>query len=138
MSCLFCSIVDGKLPSYKIYEDENFLVILDRFPATSGEVLILLKRHEEGISGLNFDESSALMPLTQKICERIQKALNPSGINILQNNGKSAGQEIMHYHLHIIPRYDDGTNVKKDGFILHKKPTDPPLEELEKMAELLK
>jgi histidine triad (HIT) family protein len=133
MSCIFCSIIDGKLPSYKIHEDEHFLVILDRFPATAGEVLILSKRHEESISGLNFEESSALMPLTQMICEKMKNALNPAGINILQNNGKAAGQEIMHYHLHVIPRYD-----KQDGYTLHKKSSDPPLEELERMAELLK
>jgi len=133
MSCIFCSIINGELPSYKIHEDENFLVILDRFPATVGEVLILLKRHEEGLEGLNFQESSALMPLAQKMCEKIKKSLNPAGINILQNNGKLAGQEIMHYHLHIIPRYDH-----LDGFTLHKTPSDPPLEELEKIAKLLK
>ena len=132
MSCIFCAIVNGDLPSYKIYEDEHFLVILDRFPATPGEILILSKRHEEGIEGLNFEESSALMPLTQKICERIKKVLNPAGINILQNNGKVAGQEIMHYHLHIIPRYSGN-----DGFTLYKKPSDTPLEELEKMAAVL-
>jgi len=133
MSCIFCSIVEGTLPSYKIYEDNCFLVILDRFPATPGEVLILLKRHEEGIEELDYEESTTLMPLIQRICKKMKKALNPAGINILQNNGKAAGQEIMHYHLHIIPRYDN-----QDGFTLHKTPSDPPLEELEKIADLLK
>jgi histidine triad (HIT) family protein len=130
--CLFCKIIAGEIPCFKVYEDENFLAILDRFPATEGTVLILTKRHVTDIYGLNEEEAEGLMPLAQRLAQKIQKELTIRGLNILQNNGTSAGQEIFHYHMHIIPRYKD------DPIKFKKPPTDPPLEELEKTAERLR
>ena len=129
--CLFCKIINGEIPCFKIYEDENFLAILDRFPAAMGTVLILTKNHAPSIFDLSEKEAAALMPLAKKIAEKIQSALNPDGINILQNNGAPAGQEIFHYHMHIIPRH------KNDSIKLIKPPTDPPLSELEEIGKKL-
>jgi len=131
-NCIFCKIIAGELPCYKVYEDENFLAILDRFPASPGIVLILTKRHAQDVFELNEEESTGLMPLAKRIAEKIKSTINPAGINILQNNGEFAGQEISHYHMHIIPRY------RGDGIIFKKPPTDPPLLELEKIAEQLR
>jgi len=129
--CLFCKIIAGEIPSFKVYEDENFLAIMDRFPGTAGIVLILTKRHAENIFELNEEESCGLMPLAQKIAKKIKTALNPVGLNILQNNGSDAGQEIFHYHMHVIPRY------KNDDIRFRKPPTDPPLDELAEIARRL-
>ncbi|MCL2577959.1 MAG: HIT family protein [Defluviitaleaceae bacterium] len=129
--CLFCKIIAGEIPSFKVYEDENFLAILDRFPGTIGTVLVLTKRHAQDIFGLNEAESCGLMPLAQQIAEKIKSTLNPAGLNILQNNGSDAGQEIFHYHMHIIPRY------KNDEIRFRKPPTDPPIEDLAEMARRL-
>lgn len=132
MSCIFCKIIAGEIPSYVVYEDKNFLAILDRYPATPGTVLILTKGHKSDIFSLNEEETVGLIPLAQRIAVKIQNTLNPDGINILQNNGEAAGQEIFHYHLHIIPRHEN------DAIKFKKPPTDPSLPELEEMAERLR
>jgi len=131
-NCIFCSIIEGRLPAFSIYEDGHFLAILDRYPGTRGEILILPKRHVPDIYGLNQEEAAALMPLTQKISTKMRDELGLDGLNLIQNNGKAAGQEIDHFHLHLLPRYTG------DGVKLYKKPTDPSLEELAQIAELLK
>jgi len=129
--CIFCKIIAGEIPSYKIYEDENFLAILDRYPGTAGTVLILTKRHAPHIFDLNETEAAGMMPLAQRIATKIRDELAPAGLNILQNNGPAAGQEIFHYHMHIIPRYSG------DAIRFKKPPTDPSLDELSTIAARL-
>jgi histidine triad (HIT) family protein len=129
--CIFCKIIAGEIPSFKIYEDESFIAILDRFPTSKGHTLIIPKRHAQDIFELTDNEASAILPLVKSLSAKIKTTLNCSGLNILQNNGKSAGQEIFHYHLHIIPRFDN------DGIKLHAQPTDPTLTELEAIAKQL-
>lgn len=104
--CIFCAIVDGEMPSYKIYEDDLFYVILDRFPKCLGHVLILTKRHAPHIFTLTEEESKQLLPLAQKIAAAMKQALDYEGLNLIQNNGSTAGQEVMHFHMHLIPRFD--------------------------------
>jgi len=131
-NCIFCSIVDGSIPSYEVYQDEYFKVIMDRYPCAKGHVLIMPKRHVADIYGLNAEEAAALIPLAQRVAEKIRDVLGMDGLNLLQNNGKAAGQVVDHFHLHLLPRYEN------DGIRFGGKPTDPPLEELEQTAELLK
>ena len=131
-SCIFCSIVDGRLPSYTIYEDRYFRIVMDRYPSAKGHVLILPKRHVADIYGLNADEAAALIPLAQKAAAKMRDVLGMDGLNILQNNGKAAGQVVDHFHLHLLPRYEN------DGIRFGGKPTDPPPEALEQIAGLLK
>ncbi|MCL2456270.1 MAG: HIT family protein [Defluviitaleaceae bacterium] len=131
MSCIFCKIVAGELPSYKIYEDAIFVAILNRFPATKGSVLLIPKEHVENTFELSDETLRKILPLAKKIAEKIFDALNCDGINFLQNNGKAAGQEIFHYHLHIIPRFEED-NVK-----ISCPPTDPSPAEFEKIQTLL-
>ena len=110
--CIFCEIVAGKLPAFKLYEDDLFIAILDRFPVTTGHTLIIPKFHAEDIFGLCEKEAPQIMPLAQKITAKIKEVLNPAGFNIMQNNGKAAGQVVFHYHMHIIPRYvGDGVKL---------------------------
>ena len=131
-NCIFCSIAEGRIPAYIIYEDAHFMTIMDRYPSAKGHVLILLKRHAADIYELNEQEAAALMPLAQRIAAKMRDALGMDGLNLIQNNGKAAGQEIDHFHLHLVPRY------KNDGVKLYIKPSDPPLEELERIAGLLR
>jgi len=130
--CLFCAIMDGELPSYKLYEDEYFYVMLDRFPKCLGHALILPKRHVAHIFDLSEEESRRLFPLTQKIAEAMKEQLDFSGLNLLQNNGAAAGQEVNHFHLHLIPRYDG------DAMAIQYKRQDPPASEFEAITEQLK
>jgi histidine triad (HIT) family protein len=131
--CIFCKIIAGELPCYKVYEDEIYLAILDRYPSTSGATLILTKRHTADIFGLTAEESSGLMPLAKRIAEKMQNTLpDIKGVNILQNNGAAAGQVIFHYHMHILPRYDN------DRVKISHTATEPTLSELEETAIKLK
>ncbi len=108
--CIFCKIINGEIPSFNIYENENFKVILDKFPSSVGHALIIPKQHAETIFELSEETGEKLFPLAMSISKAIKKATNCDGINILQNNGEAAGQTVNHFHMHIMPRYK-GDNV---------------------------
>lgn len=111
-NCIFCKILKGDIPSYTVYEDEYFKVILDRFPSTLGHILILPKQHAENIYELSDESASKLLVVAKKMSIALKESLNIEGLNLLQNNGELAGQTIFHFHLHLIPRYkDDGIKV---------------------------
>lgn len=107
--CIFCKIVKGEIPSHQLYEDHDFLVFLDVFPAHRGHTLVIPKKHYENIFEMPEDIAEKVMGVGKKIVQAIEDALNADGYNFLQNNREQSGQKVMHYHLHIIPRY------KKDG-----------------------
>ena len=130
--CIFCDIVAGKLPAFRLYEDDLFIAILDRFPVNPGHTLIIPKFHAEDIFGLCEKEAPQIMPLAMKVAAKIKEVLKPDGFNILQNNGKAAGQEVFHYHLHIIPRFGG------DGIKIHPRSKDVGVDELEEVAARLK
>lgn len=124
--CLFCKIISGDIPSFTVYEDDLFKVILDRFPAAPGHALILPKKHYKDIFELGEEEARELYPLAQKIAKVIKEAVGAEGINIVQNNGDAAGQSVHHFHLHIVPR------KVNDNVILNKTSnTETTLEDLE-------
>ncbi|MBE5956156.1 MAG: HIT family protein [Lachnospiraceae bacterium] len=105
--CIFCKIANGEIPSATVYEDELFRVILDIAPAVKGHALILPKEHYDNLWALGKEESERVMNLAAKVSEAQKKALGCDGINLLQNNGVAAGQTVFHFHMHLIPRYDD-------------------------------
>ena len=124
--CIFCKIIKGDIPSFTIYEDNLFKVILDRFPAAPGHALIIPKAHYKDMFELTKEVAEALYPLAQKIAIQIKKALGAEGMNVVQNNGEVAGQSVYHFHLHLVPR------KAGDGIILNKSSNgDTTLEELE-------
>jgi len=111
-NCIFCKIVNGEIPSKQVYEDELFRVIMDVSPATKGHVLILTKKHYRNIFDLADLEASRLLVLAKRIAVAMKEGLACDGINIIQNNEAVAGQSVFHFHLHIIPRYEnDGQNM---------------------------
>jgi len=111
-NCIFCKIVNGEIPSKQVYEDELFRVIMDVSPATKGHVLILTKKHYRDIFDLADLEASRLLVLAKRIAVAMKEGLACDGINIIQNNEAVAGQSVFHFHLHIIPRYEnDGQNM---------------------------
>ena len=132
-NCIFCSIIEGRLPAFIIYEDESFMAIMDKFPSARGHVLILPKRHAADIFELNASEAAALIPLTQRISIKMRDVLGMDGHNLLQNNGKAAGQVVEHFHLHLVPRYlRDGVVIRGDTGV------DSSDEGLERLAGLLR
>lgn len=126
-SCIFCKIANGEIPSKTIYEDEDFRVILDLGPATKGHALILPKEHSANLYELPDETASKVMVLAKKMAAKMTEKLSCDGFNIVQNNGEVAGQTVMHYHLHLIPRYQN------DGQKILWKPTEVSQEELEQV-----
>ena len=99
-------MIDGKLPCHIIYEDDDCLVILDKYPIDNGHSLIITKKHSEKITDMNIDDVSKLFSKIPKIANAIIKATHADAFSIAQNNGKSAKQIIPHVHIHVIPRYN--------------------------------
>ena len=104
MSCIFCRIVQGNAPSYKVYEDQHTVAFLDLKPVADGHVLLITREHKQYIEDLPEETSEALMKALIKIVPPIQRAMEATDSNIGINNGPNAGQIIPHVHIHIIPR----------------------------------
>lgn len=111
MNCIFCNIINGQMESATIFENSEFKVILDRFPAAKGHTLIIPKEHIENIFELDSELGSRLFALASHIAKVIKQKYKCEGLNLLQNNGAVAGQTVNHFHMHLIPRYE-GDKVK--------------------------
>ena len=110
--CIFCKIANGEIPSKTLYEDEDFRVILDLGPATRGHALILPKEHAANLYELPDETAAKAMILAKKMGARMVEKLHADGLNLVQNNGETAGQTVLHFHLHLIPRYqNDGQHI---------------------------
>tara|TARA_B100001079_G_scaffold209436_1_gene183451 strand:+ start:122 stop:532 length:411 start_codon:yes stop_codon:yes gene_type:complete len=104
--CIFCDIINGKLPCHLIHKDDNHIVILDRYPIDVGHTLIITKKPYEKLTDMSIEEIMDLFSQIPKIINAIIKATKADGFSIAQNNGKAAKQIIPHVHVHIIPRYN--------------------------------
>lgn len=105
MDCIFCKIANGEIPTDKLYEDDKFVAILDAAPATKGHTLIIPKKHHSDLFDMTPEEAAEAMKLARTVAATLREKLHPDGMNMMQNNGEVAGQTVMHYHLHLIPRY---------------------------------
>jgi len=105
-NCIFCKILDGVIPSAKLYEDEDFVIILDVGPASFGHALMIPKNHYANLFEMPEELLCKAMGLAKVWGDKLVKALKADGLNLVQNNGLAAGQTVFHYHLHLIPRYD--------------------------------
>ena len=123
-NCIFCKIAAGEIPSNTIYEDDSFRVILDLGPATKGHALVLPKNHYADLFEIPEDVLADAAKVAKKVAGTMKEKLSCDGLNLVQNNGEAAGQTVMHFHLHIIPRYVN------DGQHILWKPTSPSPEEL--------
>jgi histidine triad (HIT) family protein len=109
--CIFCKIINGEIPSAKVYEDENVLAFLDISQVTKGHTLVIPKVHKENVYELTDEIAANVFTAVPKIAKAIKSAYDPIGLNVLQNNGEAAGQSVFHFHMHLIPRFGKG-----DGF----------------------
>ena len=103
--CIFCKIANGEIPAKTLYEDGDFRVILDLAPATKGHALILPKVHADNLYELSDEASAKVLVLAKKMIGKMTERLHCDGFNLVQNNGEVAGQTVMHFHMHMIPRY---------------------------------
>jgi len=110
MNCLFCKIVNGEIPSYKVYEDDDFLAFLDINPINLGHTLVVPKNHYANLFDLPTDILARLGLVLQKVGQAVKTGAKADGLNLGMNNEPAAGQLIFHAHFHLIPRFQD------DGF----------------------
>lgn len=109
MNCIFCKIINNEIPSTKVYEDEDVFAFLDLSQATYGHTLVVPKKHYTNILEVDSKTLSKTMDTVQMLCKHYLKTLSCEGFNILNNCNEIAGQTVMHFHIHIIPRYKDDT-----------------------------
>jgi len=136
MSCIFCRIVKGEVPCYKVYEDDKVLAFLDINPLAKGHTLVIPKKHAYKLEDLEEEDAKALLMATYKLIPRVKLALSAPATTIAINNGKESGQEIEHVHIHIIPRFkgDGGGPIHA---IMSYRPK-VSREEMEKIAKAIK
>jgi histidine triad (HIT) family protein len=103
--CIFCKIVKGEIPSYKVYEDEKTLAFLDIHPVNPGHTLVIPKKHSFNILDIGAQDWAAVAETTRKIAKVLHDSLAADGINLNMNNREHAGQVVDHPHVHVLPRY---------------------------------
>jgi len=109
-NCIFCKILKGEIPCYKIYEDEETLAFLDIHPEGNGHTLVIPKKHYHDYEDIPLEVLNSIQVAGKKIFELLNDKLHPHGIRLVQNNGII--QEVKHYHLHFVPVYE--TEISKD------------------------
>ena len=132
-NCIFCKLENGEIPTATLYEDEDFRVILDASPASKGHALIIPKEHYANLYELDDDKAAKVMVLAKKMITKLTGILHCDGYNIVQNNNEAAGQTVMHFHIHVIPRYEGGPKE-----IANWTPGSATAEELTEAAEKIK
>ncbi len=127
--CLFCKIISGEIPSRKVYEDADCIAFLDINPANPGHTLVMPKNHSENIYDIPESDLKKIITVVKKVAVDIKEKLNAQGINVMQNNGRIAGQIVSHIHFHVIPRFENDSVI-----ISYKRThlTDNQLEEVQK------
>ena len=103
--CIFCKIIEGKIPSAKVYEDKHVISFLDIMPANKGHCLVVTKKHHENLLDTPEEVLNHLILAAQKVAKALSLSIGNGSYNIVMNNGKEAGQIVNHAHLHIIPRF---------------------------------
>lgn len=118
--CIFCKIVSGEINAKIIAENEHAIAFLDAFPISDGHALVIPKKHYLDLSLCDDVALIDVIKLVKKVAINLEdvKKLNPWGFNFLSNQGKIAGQEIMHFHIHVIPKY-----IKNKGFVFKNEAT---------------
>jgi len=134
--CVFCKIVKGKIPCSKIWENKNLLVFMDIQPINEGHLLIIPKEHTELVTNLKDNILEEMIKIAKKLDISLRNIeIKCEGVNLLLADGESAGQEVSHVHLHVIPRF------KNDGFGFRfpkNYKNKPSREELNKISEEIK
>ncbi|WP_088007807.1 HIT family protein [Indiicoccus explosivorum] len=128
--CIFCKIIDGEIPSVKVYEDEHVYAFMDIMPLTKGHTLLIPKKHREYVYDMTEEEAANLFAVAPKIASAIKSSFEPVGMNLLNNNGAKAGQSVYHFHLHFIPRYDETDGFGAKWITKEKQYTNEKIQEL--------
>jgi histidine triad (HIT) family protein len=105
--CIFCKVVAGEIPGEVIDSDERTITVMDINPATRGHAVVIPRTHAADLFELDDENLLAAMLAARRVAERMRATLHPAGFNVLHNIGRAAWQSIFHFHVHVIPRYED-------------------------------
>jgi histidine triad (HIT) family protein len=130
--CIFCKIVAGEIPSQKIDENEQVLAFMDIAPWTRGHALVIPKEHTRNLWEAPKETLDSTIEMAQRVAVKQRDQLGCDGVNLLNSTEPAAWQTVFHYHVHVIPRYED------DPLQLPGKPMDVSPDELAKVAEELR
>lgn len=107
MDCLFCKIANGDIPANIVYEDDLTVAFLDINPVNPGHTLVIPQKHSRNIFDIKPEQAEAVIRTTLKVANAIKSSLEADGMNLFQCNEPAASQEVFHFHLHLIPRFED-------------------------------
>ena len=107
MECIFCKIIDGEIPAIKVLDEELVIAFMDINPSNQGHMLVVPKKHAENIFEISESDLAATVKAVKSCANAVKEALNAEGITVLQLNGKASDQIIPHFHIHIIPRWEN-------------------------------
>lgn len=130
--CIFCKIIAGEVPSFKLYEDDATFAFMDINPANEGHALVVPKEHAKDVHAISNDAISRTVITAKKIARAVEKTIAPGGINLIQCNGSAAGQSVFHFHMHVLPRRE-GDDLNMNWGL---KPGD--MDAIGKLAEKIK
>ena len=130
--CIFCMIAEGKIPSSKVYESDTVYAFLDLNPVHKGHALVIPKKHAKDLLRLPPELGRDLVEAMQKLGRAVMEATGADGFNVVQNNGRAAGQEVEHVHWHVIPRFDG------DGLAFWPQTKYESMEAMNAMAERIR
>jgi histidine triad (HIT) family protein len=105
--CIFCKIVAGEVPSTRVDEDERTVAFMDISPATRGHVLVIPREHATDLLEIGPEDLAACAAMAQRVARRQKDALGADGVNLINSCGAAAWQTVFHFHVHVIPRYED-------------------------------
>ena len=132
MDCIFCAIAGDVIPATKVYEEDQILAFMDINPANPGHLLVIPKRHYRNIFDIDAETAGKIMQVGKQLASAIQTALNPDGLNLLQSSEAAAFQTIFHFHLHLIPRWED------DTLVLPWKPQQGDMNQIAEVADKIR
>lgn len=132
--CIFCKIIKGDIPSFKVYEDDMVYAFEDINPVAEGHTLVIPKEHAKDLEDISDESISAVHRASKNIMGAIKRVLNPTGIAVVQLNGESVGQSIFHYHIHLIPRLEGKPPLP----VAQMEMIPGDMEQIEKTAEKIK
>ena len=130
--CIFCRIVAGEIPSFKLLEDDRILSFMDINPASEGHCLVIPKAHAPNLFESDDESLDAVVTAARRVADAVRRTVNPPGISLTQANGPAAGQSVFHLHFHVIPRRPD------DELLFNWEPRPGDMDAIGKLAERIR
>ena len=130
--CVFCKIINGEIPAFKVYENDYVVCFLDINASSTGHTLVVPKKHIKNMFDLDEENAIEIIKAVKVVTSILKEKLGVEAVNIINNSGELAGQTVMHIHFHVIPRYEN------DGIVISPKQTEPDFNKLQETLDKLK